>query len=185
MQSNSLSVSVSLSISRYHLVARQLDSSPLVKGVWGFVYKMRTVLHIDLNSYFATAEQLANPFLRGKAIAIGGSEGSRSVIVAASMEAKVFGIKVGMSHLEAVQRCPHLYFIDGDPIKYQYFTQKFYDICKQYSDRLDIYSIDEIFLELTHWVKNIDEAVSVAKRIKRQLAKEVGEYFNLFHWHCA
>jgi len=137
---------------------------------------MRIVLHIDMNSYFATVEQLANPFLRGKPIAIGGSVGTRGVVVAASMEAKQMGVKVGMNHPEAIQVCPHLQFIDGDPTKYQFITQTFIDIAKRYSEYIDVYSVDEVFLELTDLVPDIQGAIHIAKLLKQDLANEIGSY---------
>lgn len=140
------------------------------------MYKRRIILHIDFNSYFATAEQQCNPFLRGKAIAIGGSPGSRSVIVAASIEAKKYGVKTAMPTSEALALCPHLMFIDGDPIKYQELTQKFIDIGKRYSDRIDVYSVDELFMDVTGWVKNYKQACDLARRLKHDLKREVGDY---------
>ncbi len=137
---------------------------------------MSIILHIDFNSYFATAEQQCNPFLRGKAIAIGGSPGSRSVIVAASKEAKAFGVKTAMPTSEALRLCPHLMFIDGDPVKYQELTQKFIDIGKRFTDRIEVYSIDELFMDLTGWVKTYAQACLVARKLKSDLHREVGDY---------
>lgn len=136
----------------------------------------KIILHIDFNSYFATVEQQCNPFLRGKPIAIGGSPGSRSVIVACSIEAKAYGLKTAMKTSEALKKCPHLMFIDGDPIKYQELTQTFINICKRYTDRIDVYSIDEVFLDLTGWVKNYKEAAIIANHLKRDIKNEVGNY---------
>lgn len=137
--------------------------------------KVKCVLHIDFNSYFATAEQQCNPFLRGKPIAIGGSPGSRSVIVAASKEAKEYGVKTAMPTMEALALCPHLLFIDGDPLKYQEITQTFINIGKRYSDRIEVYSVDELFMDLTGWVSNYQEAITIAKKLKMNLRQEIGD----------
>jgi DNA polymerase-4 len=136
----------------------------------------RIILHIDFNSYFASAEQQCNPFLRGKPIAIGGSPGSRSVIVACSIEAKQYGLKTAMPTSEALALCPHLMFIDGDPVKYQELTQQFINIGKRYSDRIDVYSVDELFMDLTGWVNSYEQAIDIAKHLKSDLKKEIGDY---------
>jgi DNA polymerase IV len=136
----------------------------------------RIILHIDMNSYFATAEQQCNPFLRGKPIAIGGSPGSRSVIVACSIEAKQYGCKTAMATSEALKLCPHLMFIDGDPIKYQELTQKFINISKRYTDRVEVYSVDEVFLDFTGWAKTYRDAANIVKKLKRDIYYEVGDY---------
>ena len=127
----------------------------------------RIILHIDMNSYFATVEQQCNPFLRGKPIAIGGSPGSRSVIVACSIEAKQYGLKTAMATSDALALCPHLIFIDGDPVKYTELTQKFIDIGKRYSERIDIYSIDELFIDLTGWAIDQMAAARILRTCRR------------------
>jgi DNA polymerase-4 len=72
------------------------------------------IFHIDMDSYFATVEQQANPHLRGKAVVVSGKEGSRTVIVAASKEAKKYGVKTAMPIFEAKKLCPHIYFVFPD-----------------------------------------------------------------------
>lgn len=134
----------------------------------------RTILHIDMNSYFASVEQMCNPFLRGKPIAVGGAPGTRTIVVAASQEAKRYGVRLGMSHHEALACCPSLLFIEGDPEKYTDLTQTFIDICKRYTDRLEVYSVDELFLDLTAWVKSGAQARRIAYRLKEDLRREAG-----------
>lgn len=153
------------------------------------------ILHIDMNSYFATCEQQANPFLRGKPIAVGGDprsfhkgeiSRSRTLIVAASKEAKKRGVKSVMPSWEAVKICPELIFVPGDHVKYKWITDKFLEIFKSYSPNLEIFSIDEVFLEINSHEYNtngtnantnkVDNAVKIAKEIKLRLRKEVGEW---------
>lgn len=136
----------------------------------------RFILHIDMNSYFATAEQQCNPFLRGRPIAIGGKPGTRSIVVAASVEAKKYGVKTGMNHAEAKQACPHILFIDGDPGKYAELTQKFIDIARKYTPRIEVYSIDELFMDVTDWARTLPGACEIAKQLKRDLKLQVGDY---------
>jgi DNA polymerase-4 len=136
----------------------------------------RFILHIDMNSYFASVEQMDHPDLRGKPIAVGGSPGTRSIVVAASMEAKRYGVGVGMTHIEARQLCPNIQFVDGNPSRYAALTQGFFDICKRYTDRIEVYSIDEVFLDLTGWVKDWQGCIDLAHRMKRHLAKEISPH---------
>ncbi len=136
----------------------------------------RFILHIDMNSYFASVEQMDHPELRGKPIAVGGSPGTRSIVVAASKEAKRYGVGVGMTHIEARHACPQIQFVDGDPARYAALTQGFFDICKRYTDRIEVYSIDEVFLDLTGWVPDWSGAISLAKRMKKHLADEISPH---------
>src|SRR5687767_12729878 len=102
----------------------------------------RIFLHIDFNSYFATVEQQANLRLRGKAIGVtGGDRMERTVLGAASIEAKKFGIKTGMPAWEAKALCPELILVQGDSEKYMECTKKFLNILKDYSPYLEIFSI--------------------------------------------
>lgn len=136
----------------------------------------KIVLHIDMNSYFASVEQQANPFLRGKPIVVSGKEDSRTVIVAASVEAKKFGVKTAMSVFEAKKLCPHLYFIQPDPEKYAYVTDSFLKIFKKHTSEVELFSIDEAFLDLTNYVKNFKQAEKLAEKIKKQIQKQIGEW---------
>lgn len=106
-------------------------------------------IHIDYNSYFATVEQQANPRLRGKPIGVtGGDRMERTVVGAASIEAKALGVKTGMPIFEAVRICPQLILVRGDSDKYLACTKRFINILKDYSPLLEIFSIDEAFMEL-------------------------------------
>ncbi len=132
----------------------------------------KTILHIDFNSYFATVEQQANPRLRGKPIGVtGGDRMERTVIGAASVEAKKFGIRIGMHLYEALRLCPQIILVQGDSDKYLACTTKFLNIIKDYSPFVEIFSIDEVFLEL----KN-GNPVAVAQEIKSRIRAEIGEW---------
>jgi len=136
----------------------------------------KIILHIDMNSYFASVEQQANPFLRGKPIVVSGKEDSRTVIVAASIEAKKFGVKTAMNVFEAKKLCPNLYFVQPDPQKYAQVTDSFFKIFQRHTSQVELFSIDEAFLDLTGYVKNFDQAKKVAEKIKVQIKKEIGEW---------
>ena len=129
----------------------------------------RTILHVDMNSYFATLEQQANPLLRGKPIAVSGRPHIHSVVAAASTEAKKFGVQSGMNTIEAKKLCPNLIFIPGDPEKYIDVTQKLLEIFKKYTPFIEIFSIDEVFLELFD-----KDPKQVALEIKKQIKLQIG-----------
>lgn len=146
---------------------------------------MRTILHIDFNSYFATVEQQANPRLRGKPIGVtGGDRLKRTVLGAASIEAKRFGVKTGMQIWEAQKLCPQIILVKGDSDKYLECTKRFLTILKDYSPSLEVFSIDEVFLELTAEIlrftsftqdDNFTPVMNIAKEIKLRIRTEVGE----------
>jgi DNA polymerase IV len=122
----------------------------------------KVILHIDYNSYFATVEQQANPRLRGKPIGVtGGDRMERTVVGAASVEAKKLGVKTGMSIQEARKICPNLILVRGDSDKYLACTKRFLNILKDYSPTLEIFSIDEAFVELR--IDELPEFVTLSK----------------------
>lgn len=111
---------------------------------------MKYILHIDFNSFFATVEQQANPRLRGKPIGVtGGDRLTRTVIGAASVEAKLRGVKTGMRIPEALKLCPDLILVKGDSDKYVEINKKFLNLLKGYTDKMEVFSIDEVFLEIS------------------------------------
>ncbi|MBI2338389.1 DNA polymerase IV [Candidatus Daviesbacteria bacterium] len=155
--------------------------------------KHRLILHIDFNSYFATVEQQANPRLRGKPVGViggparnalacevGGDRVKRTVLGAASVEAKRFGVKTGMQVWEARKLCPKIILVPGDSDKYLETTKRFLNILKDYSPYLEAFSIDECFLEILRLPSvaqddNFTQAIEIALVIKRRIKQEIGE----------
>ncbi|MEK7072819.1 MAG: DNA polymerase IV [Patescibacteria group bacterium] len=112
----------------------------------------RIILHIDMNSYFASVASQANPFLRGTTFGVGGKPGTRGIIAAASREAKKRGVKTAMNAYEALRICPELEIIHGDPRMYSEITNRFLRIFRRHTEEVEVFSIDEAFLDLTGWV---------------------------------
>lgn len=158
----------------------------------------KIILHIDFNSFFASVEQQANPFLRGKPIAVAG-KGKRSVDVAqahrdktrhridqadlhrtvvttASKEAKKLGVKTAMSSIEAKKICPELIVVPGDPHKYSQITARFLDILSRYGDAVEQFSTDEAFADITHAAGDWFGATMIAQMIRNDIQKECGLY---------
>ena len=141
-------------------------------------------MHIDFNSYFASVEQQANPHLRGKPIGVTGGDkqslrlpdGSlrikRTVLGAASIEAKKFGVKTGMQIWEAKRLCPQIIIVPGNSDKYLTVTTKFINILKDYTPYLEVFSIDECFLQLVGG----SSPIIIAQIIKRRIRDEIGKF---------
>ncbi|MFH0936786.1 MAG: DNA polymerase IV [Candidatus Daviesbacteria bacterium] len=147
---------------------------------------MKAILHIDMNSFFASVEQQANPRLRGKPIGVtGGDRLKRTVLGAASIEAKKFGVKTGMQIWEAKKICPKIIIVKGHQDKYLAVTTKFINILKDFSPDVEVFSIDEAFLEIESSGQSLESRknsldsrlltlVTLAQEIKQCLKNELG-----------
>jgi DNA polymerase-4 len=133
----------------------------------------KTILCIDMDAFFASIEQRANPKLKGKPIAVI-SSGKRTVITTASYEARRFGVKTGMNIWEAKRLCPHLILVIGNNEKYIFTCRELTKIYNKFTPEVEIYSIDEAFLDITttHHLFGGPEAVAIA--IKRTIKERFG-----------
>ena len=102
----------------------------------------RTILHIDMNAFFASVEQAANPALRGKPIAVVGGHG-RTVITTSSYEARAKGVKTGMAIWEGKRTCPELIIGVGDNRKYTHTSTRINEIFRDYTPEVEAFSIDD------------------------------------------
>jgi DNA polymerase-4 len=154
----------------------------------------KLILHLDFNSYFASVEQQANPFLRGKPIAVAGKGKNsidlnsskekrvsikrrtydRTVITTASIEAKKMGVKTAMSSLEAMKICPELIIVPGDPRKYADITARFMKILNKFCDSVEQFSTDEAFADITFSGGDKLGAIFLAEMIRHEIAKDIG-----------
>lgn len=130
-------------------------------------------MHIDMNAFFASVEQQANPKLRGRPIAVVGSHG-RTVITTASYEARKFGVRTGMSKWEALRACPPLVFVVGDNRKYTYTSSRIIEMMKDYTPLVEVFSIDEAWLDVTHSLGIFGSAVNIAYQIKARIRHSFG-----------
>lgn len=141
-----------------------------------FNHERPMIMHIDLNSCFATVEQQARPLLRGKPIAIVNRATEQTAIVTASYEAKAVGVKVGMKFREAKVLCPGLLAIESDPPKYRYVYHRLLDIMREYSAHVTMKSIDEGIIDFSQASPEIQarDLVEVGYEIKQRLKDEIG-----------
>jgi len=137
--------------------------------------KSPTLMHLDLNSCFATIEQQANPKIRGKPVAVAAYTSSAGCIVAPSVEAKKLGIKVGMRVKDGKMIYPKLIVIPPDPAKYRNVHIAFRKLLGRYSDKVVPKSIDEFFVELEGFPAQRKGMVNVAREIKEKIKQEIGE----------
>ncbi|MCU0641723.1 MAG: DNA polymerase IV [Candidatus Margulisbacteria bacterium] len=126
-----------------------------------------------MNAYFASVEQAANPLLRGRPIAVGGGTGGkRSVVAACSYEAKARGIKNAMPAWEALRICPDLVIVAGDMNKYIYTSAQIMAQLRTYTPQVEVFSIDEAFLDLTETAGRCGGPVAIAKRVKQWIREK-------------
>ena len=128
----------------------------------------RTILHIDMNAFFASVEQAANPDLRGKPIAVVGGHG-RTVITTSSYEARAKGVKTGMAIWEAKRACPELIIVVGDNRKYTHTSTRINEIFRDYTPEVEAFSIDESWLDVTHSLSIFGSAENIAYLIKARI----------------
>lgn len=128
-----------------------------------------TILHADLDAFYASVEQLLDPSLRGKPIAVGGG-----VVLAASYEAKAFGVHAGMSGGRARQLCPNLTFAGGHFREYQRLGDAMIEALRDFTPLVERISIDEAFLDVTGSVHLFGPPIAIAAEIRRRVRDELG-----------
>ncbi len=135
-----------------------------------------TVMHIDLNSCFATVEQQARPMLRGRPVAIVNRRTEHTMIVTASYEAKAAGVKLGMRLRDAKKLCPDLIGLESDPAKYRYVYHELLRIMNDYSAHVRMKSIDEGVIDFAQAPQSIRARglESIGHEIKQRLRDEIG-----------
>jgi DNA polymerase-4 len=133
----------------------------------------RKIIHVDMDAFYASVAELDNPELKGKAIAVGGSE-ERGVVSAASYEARKFGVKSAMSSFLAKQKCPHLIFVKTDFDRYKELSTKIREIFYEYTDLVEPLSLDEAYLDVTENKKGNPSANDIAREIRARIYEETG-----------
>lgn len=133
----------------------------------------RKIIHIDMDAFFASVEQMDNPELRGKPIAVGGSE-SRGVVAAASYEARKFGVRSAISGVLAKKYCPEIIFVRPRFERYKEISNQIHKIFRDYTDLIEPLSLDEAYLDVTQNKKGNPSASLLAQEIRNRIFNEVG-----------
>lgn len=131
---------------------------------------MRTILHIDMDAFFAAVEQVDSQELRGKPVIVGGS--TRGVVSTASYEARKYGVHSAMPVFEARRLCPHGFFVPVRMGRYQEVSQNIMDILRRISPLVEQVSIDEAFIDLDGTERLHGDCMKVGKRIKQEIWAE-------------
>ena len=134
---------------------------------------MKTIMHVDMNAFFAAVEQQSNPALRGRPMAVTGSE-KRSIILTASYEARAFGVKTGMTRFEALERCPQLILVPTNNRLYTHVSTEIMALFEDYTPLVEVFSIDEAFLDLSGSLKLFGGAERIAYLIKSRIKARFG-----------
>jgi DNA polymerase-4 len=134
----------------------------------------RTILHVDLDAFFAAVEQRDRPELRGRPVIVGGDPTGRGVVSAASYEARRFGVHSAMSLREAVRRCPDGVFLPVDGRRYQLASRDVMEVLRRFTPAVEPISIDEAFLDVTGSLALFGDGTAIARSIKDGVHAEVG-----------
>jgi DNA polymerase-4 len=133
---------------------------------------MRKIIHVDMDAFYASVEQRDNPPLRGKPVIVAW-RGNRSVVCAASYEARAFGVRSAMPAVRAERLCPDAIFVAPDFTRYRALSRKVRDIFKRHTDLIEPLSLDEAYLDVTQNKTGLATATLVARTIRDQIRKEL------------
>lgn len=134
----------------------------------------RTILHIDFDSFFASVEQQDHPELRGKPIGVTAAN-SRTAIIAASIEAKKMGVRGGSNAREGFALCPTMQLVAAHFTRYFEISKEFLKICRLYSPYIEVFSIDELFMDVTNTAHLFGGVDNLITRLKAQIRRDIGE----------
>ena len=133
----------------------------------------RKIIHVDMDAFYASVEQREHPEFRGRPLVVG-RPGERSVVSAASYEARKFGIRSAMPSVKAARLCPDVIFVPGNMELYRSVSAQIHRIFHEYTDLVEPLALDEAFLDVTDNKAGLSLGVEVARRIKQRIRRELG-----------
>lgn len=145
--------------------------------------RYRRIIHVDLDAAFASIEQRDNPELQGKPVAVGSTE-RRGVVATCSYEARKYGVRSAMPSYRAMELCPHLIFVSPNFHKYREANLLLEKILNEVSEIVEIVSIDEAYVDITHNNINEDNPDAVGYWIKQQVKSRIGITCSVGISHC-
>jgi DNA polymerase-4 len=134
----------------------------------------RSIIHADLDAFYASVEVLDDPSLRGRPVIVGGGPGDRGVVSAASYEARAFGVHSAMPLRTAGRRCPQGVFLPGRPSRYRELSEQVMAIFASYTPLVEPISLDEAFLDVSASTAVFGDGETIGRRIKERVLTEVG-----------
>lgn len=133
---------------------------------------VRKIVHVDMDAFYASVEQRDDPRLRGRPVVVAW-RGGRSVVCAASYEARAFGVHSAMPALRAERLCPQAVFVPPDFSRYRVVSRSVREIFKLHTDRIEPLSLDEAYLDVTENKTRLPTATRVARAIRKQIREEL------------
>jgi DNA polymerase-4 len=134
----------------------------------------RDIIHIDIDAFLASVEQVRDPSLAGRAVVVGGERGERGLVLSASYSARARGVKPGLTLSQAERLLPGAVFLKGDAREARRLAERTWEICRRYTPLVESTSIDDCYLDVTGTDRLFGPPVEVAGRIRREVAREVG-----------
>ena len=134
----------------------------------------RKIIHVDMDAFYASVEQLDNPDLVGKAVVVGGAADKRGVVSAASYEARKFGVHSAMPMSQAIRLCPQAVVLPGRMKRYVELSQQIHTIFQTYTPQIEPISLDEAFLDVTGSIGLFGSAEKIGHEIKHHIKDQLG-----------
>ncbi|HZU80852.1 MAG TPA: DNA polymerase IV, partial [Acidimicrobiales bacterium] len=132
-----------------------------------------TVLHVDMDAFFAAVEVLDDPALAGKPVIVGGS-GMRGVVASCTYEARVFGVRSAMSAVEARRRCPKALFVSGRYWRYQQVSEQLHEVLHEFTPVVEPIGLDEAFLDVAGAVRLLGPPPTIAAALRAAVGDRLG-----------
>ncbi|MEO7875517.1 MAG: DNA polymerase IV [Dokdonella sp.] len=137
------------------------------------VIPQRKIIHVDMDAFYASVEQRDDPSLRGRPVVVAW-RGARSVVCAASYEARTFGVRSAMPAARAERLCPDAIFVPPDFVRYKAVSRQVREILLRQTDRVEPLSLDEAYLDVSESNSGLPSATAIARRIREQIREETG-----------
>lgn len=131
--------------------------------------KMKKIIHVDMDYFYAQVEERDRPELKGKPVAIGGMMGGRGVLCTSNYIARKYGVRSAMPTSQAIKLCPNLILIRPNFQKYKEISEEIFDIYGQFSKKIQKLSLDEAYIDVTECKKFNNDAIAIAREIKRRI----------------
>ena len=131
-----------------------------------------TVMHVDLDAFYAAVEVLDDPSLAGRPVIVGGT-GTRGVVAACTYEARAFGIHSAMSSVEARRRCPHAVFLPGRFSRYTEISERFHQVLNGFTPLVEGIALDEAFLDVSGARRILGSPPTIARAIRQAVGDEM------------